>query len=371
MSQGWPREGSEEWLQKAVAQHGAVLSSVNNWGWWDDYKNGVSSDYIKSNCKYTSSTHTIAVVGYGTLNGKDYWLIKNSWGTAWGDNGYIKLERGVGACGIGRKVAYPICEGVAPPTTTTTTTSTPPETVVENGKVLGTLATWGPTYKVSLDIFVKSFPTRWLAEVLSIGTTDKTCCTPGANIPSLKLSPKGRLAVFNQVNTGGRERYNWHSGHQVTTNQWHRVEMEQWQRDPFHGWLTQSQHQSGDGQRLREAQNARQLRSLPSFSQEDKIFVHWEKIVSSDRFPQLEQGMDVEFSIELVESPERTIRAKDVSLPGGLPITSFGELTQTQDDGVHPSHFLYQCIKEWCGFACTLHLESLNSCTRLQTMVHR
>ena len=74
--------------------------------------------------------------------------------------------------------------------------------VVENGKVLATQATWGPTYKVSLDIFVKAFPTRWLAEVLSIGTTDKTCCTPGANIPSLKLSPKGRLAVFNQVNTG-------------------------------------------------------------------------------------------------------------------------------------------------------------------------
>ena len=80
-SVGWPRalEGSEEWLKKAVAQHGAVLSSIDSDGWWDAYKHGVSSDYIKADCKSSDNTHTITVVGYGTLNGKDYWLIKNSW----------------------------------------------------------------------------------------------------------------------------------------------------------------------------------------------------------------------------------------------------------------------------------------------------
>ncbi|CAF4871410.1 unnamed protein product [Pieris macdunnoughi] len=45
--------------------------------------------------------HAVIVVGYGRENNKDYWIIKNSWGEKWGDHGYLRLIRGVGACGIG------------------------------------------------------------------------------------------------------------------------------------------------------------------------------------------------------------------------------------------------------------------------------
>jgi len=63
------------------------------------YKSGV----FTSACG-DSLDHGVLAVGYGTESGLDYYKVKNSWGTSWGDNGYIKLQRGVsqktGQCGI-------------------------------------------------------------------------------------------------------------------------------------------------------------------------------------------------------------------------------------------------------------------------------
>lgn len=67
----------------------------------------------------TNLDHGVVAVGYGTENGVDYWLVRNSWGPKWGEAGYIKLERNVrgntGKCGIAMEPSYPVKNGPNPP----------------------------------------------------------------------------------------------------------------------------------------------------------------------------------------------------------------------------------------------------------------
>lgn len=71
------------------------------------YKGGIVDD-VKCG---TNLDHGVLVVGYGSENGKDYWIVKNSWGPHWGDNGYIRIARNnstrdAGICGIAAQPSY-------------------------------------------------------------------------------------------------------------------------------------------------------------------------------------------------------------------------------------------------------------------------
>ncbi|KAJ0973044.1 hypothetical protein J5N97_021003 [Dioscorea zingiberensis] len=70
-----------------------------------------SSGVFTGDCG-TDLDHGVAVVGYGIANdGTKYWLVRNSWGTSWGEHGYIRMQRDVdaaeGLCGIAMQASYP------------------------------------------------------------------------------------------------------------------------------------------------------------------------------------------------------------------------------------------------------------------------
>jgi len=71
-----------------------------------DYKSGV---YSSKTCNNTANdvNHAVVAVGFGHQDGMDYWIVKNSWGTAWGDNGFFKIQRGVNMCGVSNCNSYP------------------------------------------------------------------------------------------------------------------------------------------------------------------------------------------------------------------------------------------------------------------------
>uniref|UniRef100_A0A1A9WN77 Peptidase C1A papain C-terminal domain-containing protein n=1 Tax=Glossina brevipalpis TaxID=37001 RepID=A0A1A9WN77_9MUSC len=95
----------EETMKKVVATLGPLACSVNGLETLLLYKKGIYED---EECNKDEPNHSVLVVGYGSENGQDYWIVKNSWDKAWGEEGFFRLPRGKNFCKIASECSYPV-----------------------------------------------------------------------------------------------------------------------------------------------------------------------------------------------------------------------------------------------------------------------
>ncbi|XP_072384137.1 procathepsin L-like [Diabrotica undecimpunctata] len=99
------KKGDEDDLKNAVVVKGPVSVAIMVTPNFSLYKSGIFDD---NTCITDYVNHGVLVVGYGTQNGKDYWIVKNSWGDQWGNNGYIWMTRNKNnQCNIASFGTYP------------------------------------------------------------------------------------------------------------------------------------------------------------------------------------------------------------------------------------------------------------------------
>ncbi|RHY79174.1 hypothetical protein DYB31_009817 [Aphanomyces astaci] len=105
------KTSGEKSLMTVLESQPATVFVESNNAVWRNYKGG-----IVSQCPGAQNDHLVIAVGYGTSKG-DYFKIKNSWGTEWGENGYMYLKRGMnnqGVCNVATVISYPELTGSSP-----------------------------------------------------------------------------------------------------------------------------------------------------------------------------------------------------------------------------------------------------------------
>ena len=99
--------GDEHELIHEIFNEGPVSVAFQVYTDFRDYTSGI---YRSNSCKNgpMDVNHAVLAVGYGVEKGVEFLSIKNSWGPAWGDQGFFRIERNKNMCGIGVCNSYPM-----------------------------------------------------------------------------------------------------------------------------------------------------------------------------------------------------------------------------------------------------------------------
>ncbi|CDW52255.1 CathepsinC exc and Peptidase C1 domain containing protein [Trichuris trichiura] len=106
---GYYGASNEDLIKLAVYHNGPVAVGIQVYPDFYAYRSGIYH-HVKDAMNFNTSPygwnpfvavdHAVTVVGYGVERGTKYWIVKNSWGKYWGENGYVKILRGTNECGI-------------------------------------------------------------------------------------------------------------------------------------------------------------------------------------------------------------------------------------------------------------------------------
>lgn len=100
--------GDEGDLQAKVEERGPCAVSIDASSFsFQLYFGGI---YDNSSCSSTNLDHGVGCVGFGVNGDKQFWIVKNSWGTWWGESGYIRIIKGKNMCGIASVASVPVVE---------------------------------------------------------------------------------------------------------------------------------------------------------------------------------------------------------------------------------------------------------------------
>jgi len=85
-------------MMKEISANGPIQVAFMVYKSFMSYKTGI---YSKHAWEFVpEGGHAVKIVGYGSDSGKDYWIVANSWGATWGEEGYFRITKGDNACGM-------------------------------------------------------------------------------------------------------------------------------------------------------------------------------------------------------------------------------------------------------------------------------